>query len=145
MYDLLLVLHGLITVGLIGFILIQHGKGADMGASFGSGASSTVFGGRGSASFLTRATAILATGFFITSLILVYFTGEHITKKSVTENLPAQTVTTPTITTDLPNVSDSMSADVPPVTVTQDKVVETVTTPITTSMETISDPIPATQ
>lgn len=145
MYDLLLVLHGLITVGLIGLVLIQHGKGADMGASFGSGASSTVFGGRGSASFLTRATALLATGFFITSLILVYFTGEHIAKKSITENLPAQTVITPATTTDLPNVSDSMSADVPPVTATQDKVVETVTTPITTSMETISDPIPATQ
>ncbi len=131
MYDLLLILHGLIAVGLIGFVLIQHGKGADMGASFGSGASSTVFGGQGSASFLTRTTAFLATGFFITSLILAYFTGEHIEKKSVTEILPAQTVTT-SVTNDVPVISDPNALDVPTIAIDEKKVTETLTTPATT-------------
>ena len=70
---LLVVLHVLLAVGLIGLVLIQHGKGADAGAAFGSGASSTVFGARGAASFLSRATALLATLFFLTSLALAYF------------------------------------------------------------------------
>jgi preprotein translocase subunit SecG len=70
---LLVVLHVLVAVGVIGLVLIQHGKGADAGAAFGSGASSTVFGARGAASFLSRATALLATLFFLTSLALAYF------------------------------------------------------------------------
>lgn len=70
MEKVLLVVHVFIAVGLIGLVLIQHGKGADAGAAFGSGASSTVFGARGSASFLTRLTAILATLFFISSFVL---------------------------------------------------------------------------
>ncbi|MFE8032985.1 preprotein translocase subunit SecG, partial [Thiohalocapsa marina] len=57
-------------------ILIQHGKGADAGAAFGSGASATVFGAQGSGSFLTRTTAILATLFFITSIALAYFAAQ---------------------------------------------------------------------
>ena len=70
---LLVVLHVLLSVGLIGLVLMQHGKGADAGAAFGSGASATVFGARGAASFLSRATGILATLFFLTSLALAYF------------------------------------------------------------------------
>ncbi|MGD8743269.1 MAG: preprotein translocase subunit SecG [Granulosicoccaceae bacterium] len=70
MEKVLLVIHVFIAGGLIGLILIQHGKGADAGAAFGSGASSTVFGSRGSASFLTRLTGILATLFFISSFVL---------------------------------------------------------------------------
>ena len=62
----------MIAVAIIGLILLQQGKGADAGAAFGSGASGTVFGARGSASFLSRATAVLATLFFITSLSLAY-------------------------------------------------------------------------
>ncbi len=73
---LLTVLHLLLALGLIGLILIQHGKGADAGAAFGSGASATVFGARGSASFLTRTTAILATLFFLTSMALAYFAAQ---------------------------------------------------------------------
>jgi len=60
MHSLFLGLHILIALTLIGLILLQHGKGADVGAAFGSGASSTIFGARGSASFLSRATAVLA-------------------------------------------------------------------------------------
>jgi preprotein translocase subunit SecG len=69
---ILLVLQVLVAVGLIGLILIQHGKGADAGAAFGSGASSTVFGSQGSSSFLTKATAILAFVFLANSLSLAY-------------------------------------------------------------------------
>lgn len=72
----LTILHLLLALGLIGLILIQHGKGADAGAAFGSGASSTVFGSRGAASFLTRTTAIMATAFFLTSMALAYFAAQ---------------------------------------------------------------------
>lgn len=72
MYSILVVLEVLVSVALVGLILIQHGKGADAGAAFGSGASGTVFGSRGSANFLSRATAWLATVFFCLSLALAY-------------------------------------------------------------------------
>ena len=66
------VVHVLAALGLIGLILIQHGKGADAGASFGGGGSQTVFGSAGSANFLTRFTAVLAVVFFVTSLGLAW-------------------------------------------------------------------------
>jgi preprotein translocase subunit SecG len=69
-YEVLIVVYLIVALMLIGFVLIQQGKGADMGASFGSGGSNTVFGSTGSGNFLTRTTAILATLFFIISLIL---------------------------------------------------------------------------
>ncbi|MFM2484379.1 preprotein translocase subunit SecG [Celerinatantimonas yamalensis] len=70
MYNILLGVYLLVSLGLIGLVLIQQGKGADMGASFGSGASNTVFGSSGSGNFLTRSTAVLATLFFVISLAL---------------------------------------------------------------------------
>lgn len=72
MYTALVILQVLISLGLIGLILVQHGKGADAGAAFGSGASGTVFGSRGAANFLSRSTAWLAAGFFAVSLALAY-------------------------------------------------------------------------
>jgi preprotein translocase subunit SecG len=77
MQTILTVFHIFLAVGLIGLILIQHGKGADMGAAFGSGASGTVFGAKGSASFLTRTTALLATLFFVTSMVMAYFAAQR--------------------------------------------------------------------
>jgi preprotein translocase subunit SecG len=71
-HNVILVLHVLIAASLVGLVLLQQGKGADVGAAFGSGASSTVFGSQGSASFLTRTTGILAALFFVTSLSLAY-------------------------------------------------------------------------
>ncbi len=68
-----IVLHLLAAIAVIGLVLIQQGKGADAGASFGSGASATVFGSQGSGNFLSRMTAILATVFFVTSLGLAYY------------------------------------------------------------------------
>jgi preprotein translocase subunit SecG len=76
------VIHLLGALGVISLVLLQHGKGADAGASFGAGASGTVFGSQGSATFLSRVTAILAAAFFITSLALGFFAKE----KSVTAN-----------------------------------------------------------
>jgi len=70
---LTMIVHLFLAVGIIGLVLLQRGKGADAGAGFGSGASGTVFGARGSASFLSRTTAIFATLFFVTSLTLAYF------------------------------------------------------------------------
>jgi preprotein translocase subunit SecG len=81
----LTVVHILLTVSLIGLVLIQRGKGADIGAAFGSGASNTMFGSQGSASFLTRTTAVVATLFFVTSMSLTYMASQHIERKSVTE------------------------------------------------------------
>lgn len=72
MQTILLLIHVLIAIAVVGLVLLQHGKGADAGAAFGSGASQTVFGSQGSGSFLTRVTAILATVFFVTSLMLAY-------------------------------------------------------------------------
>jgi preprotein translocase subunit SecG len=74
---ILLVLQVLVAISLIGLILIQHGKGADAGAAFGSGASSTVFGSQGSSNFLTKATAILAFVFLANSLSLAYIASQR--------------------------------------------------------------------
>ncbi|MCY1263252.1 preprotein translocase, SecG subunit [compost metagenome] len=71
-----IVVHLVMALGLVALVLLQHGKGADAGASFGAGASATVFGSQGSATFLSRFTAILAAVFFITSLGLAYFAKE---------------------------------------------------------------------
>jgi len=92
LYQVVLVIHVVIAVSLIGLILIQHGKGADAGAAFGSGASATVFGSQGSASFLTRTTGILAAGFFITSLTLAYVIRQGEVPTSVLDAAPAPIV-----------------------------------------------------
>ncbi len=86
MQTILLLIHVMVAIALVALVLLQHGKGADAGAAFGSGASQTVFGSQGSGSFLTRATAILATVFFVTSLVLAYLTvGQATSSNSVTQ------------------------------------------------------------
>jgi len=96
------VLQVLLAIGLIGLVLIQHGKGADAGAAFGSGASATVFGSQGSGNFLSRSTAILAALFFINSLILAYFSTQISGPESVITSLPAKEAPAPAPATDLP-------------------------------------------
>ncbi len=76
MQAILLILHVLLAISLIVLVLIQHGRGADAGAAFGSGASSTVFGARGAGSFLTKATTLLAIGFFANSIALAYLSSK---------------------------------------------------------------------
>jgi preprotein translocase subunit SecG len=73
MHTILTVTQVFLSIGLIGLVLIQHGRGADAGAAFGSGASATVFGARGSGSFLSRATGIIAALFFLTSMAMAYY------------------------------------------------------------------------
>jgi preprotein translocase subunit SecG len=73
MQTLVLVLHILAAIGIVVLVLLQHGKGADMGAAFGSGSAGSLFGSAGAANFLSRTTAILAAIFFATSLGLTYF------------------------------------------------------------------------
>jgi preprotein translocase subunit SecG len=72
-----LIIHTLIAITIVVLVLIQRGKGASAGAAFGSGASGTVFGSRGSTSFFSRATGILATAFFATSLTLAYISSQQ--------------------------------------------------------------------
>lgn len=73
METLVWIVHLIVAVTLIGLVLMQHGKGADIGAAFGGGSSGSLFGSSGSANFLSRTTAVLATVFFLTSLSLGYF------------------------------------------------------------------------
>ncbi|HPE62384.1 MAG TPA: preprotein translocase subunit SecG [Thiolinea sp.] len=72
LYNLLLIVQIIVSIGIIVLVLMQHGKGADAGAAFGSGASGTVFGARGSGNFLSRTTAILATVFFVNCIALAW-------------------------------------------------------------------------
>lgn len=112
MQSLALVIHVVLAVGVVGLVLMQHGKGADAGAAFGSGASATVFGARGSASFLTRATTILATLFFLTSLFLFYLAAHRDGSVRSVTDVPGLVEEAPTEapadTSDLPGgVSDN--------------------------------------
>jgi preprotein translocase subunit SecG len=87
LFAIVLSVHVIVAALMIGLILIQHGKGADAGAAFGSGASGTVFGSQGSGSFLTRSTAILATLFFITSLTLAYLGANRTGTEDIVDRL----------------------------------------------------------
>ena len=87
MQTVILIIHVLLAVALIVLILVQHGKGADAGAAFGSGASSTVFGARGSTTFLTKLTTGIALIFFVTSISLAYIASNKTSEsKSLIEN-----------------------------------------------------------
>lgn len=88
--SILLVVQVLLSISLIVLILIQHGKGADAGAAFGSGASATVFGARGSGNFLSRATTIIAVLFFIVCLSLAYISSNRVAPDSVTGSVTVQ-------------------------------------------------------
>ena len=77
MQTIALVIHVFLALGVIGLVLIQHGKGAEAGAAFGSGASNTVFGSRGSGSFLTRMTTFFALAFFCTSMLLFFLASQR--------------------------------------------------------------------
>lgn len=115
LYSILVAIDVLLAIGIIGLILIQHGKGADVGAAFGSGASGTVFGAQGSASFLTRVTAILATLFFINSLALAYLASHRPVAESVINSVEQTTIENKIDkdSSDLPVSVDMPSSDVP--------------------------------
>ena len=101
--------HFFVSIGIIALVLMQRGKGADAGAAFGSGASGTVFGARGSSNFLSRATAVLATVFFVNSLALAYLTTQITGGDSIVET--QELVPTPNVES-TPAVDDDLG-DVP--------------------------------
>ena len=107
MQSILLGLHILAAIALISLILLQHGKGADVGAAFGSGASGTVFGSRGSASFLSRVTAVLAALFFANSMALAYLGTRAVDRSSVVERVQATEQVEP------PQVTEEETIEVP--------------------------------
>ena len=86
MQTLVLVLHIICAVGIVVLVLLQHGKGADMGAAFGSGSAGSLFGSAGASNFLSKTTAVLAAAFFVTSLGLTYLSAPSKTG-GVTESL----------------------------------------------------------
>lgn len=104
MSQLILVLHVLIAIAIIALVLMQHGRGADVGASFGSGSSNTMFGSAGSLPFLMKVTAILAALFFGTSILLSYLATHNARNEQMMAiqplpaktNSPAKTMTNPT-------------------------------------------------
>ncbi len=109
MESILVIVHLFLAIGLVGLILIQHGKGADMGAAFGSGASATVFGSRGASNFLSRTTGILAAVFFATSLTLAYFAMQTSEPETLMQDLPPAAVeerVAPLPPSDLPAVPE---------------------------------------
>jgi preprotein translocase subunit SecG len=105
MLTLILVVQLLSALAMIGLILIQHGKGADMGAAFGSGGSGSLFGATGSANFMSRTTAVLAAVFFVCTLALAYF--GNLTPTSSGSVLEGAGVTAPT------PVDNSPAAQIP--------------------------------
>ena len=92
---LILVLHIVAALGIVGLVLLQHGKGADVGAAFGSGSAGSVFGASGSANFLSRATAVLALVFFATSLGLTFLSTRKVDTGGVMLQQPAPAQTLP--------------------------------------------------
>ena len=97
MHSMVLIAHVLISASIIGLVLLQRGKGADAGAAFGSGASGTVFGARGSANFLSRTTGILAAAFFLTSLSLAFLGSRQQSIESLMDETAVGTDSTPSL------------------------------------------------
>ena len=105
--SILLVSQVILSISLIVLVLMQHGKGADAGAAFGSGASSTVFGSRGSGNFLSKATAIIATLFFIVCMALTYVASNRVGSDSASESVT-------TMQSDTNQVLGAEGSDLPP-------------------------------
>jgi len=134
---LLFVLQIIVAVSLIGFVLIQHGKGADAGAAFGSGASSTVFGSRGSGNFLTKTTTVLAAIFLGNSLLLGYLSSDIVRHKgSLLDTEPASVTQPQDVQQPAPPAEGSTAPAVPAETTTatapQDKPADVPALPATT-------------
>ncbi len=107
------VVHLLTAVALIGLVLIQHGKGADMGAAFGSGSAGSLFGSSGSANFLSRSTAVAAALFFVTSLSLTYLHSHPVRQQGVMDRVnPVVAPATP-VAPAADSAGDSRSGDIP--------------------------------
>jgi preprotein translocase subunit SecG len=118
LYSILVAIDVLLAISIIGLILIQHGKGANVGAAFGGGSSGTVFGSQGSASFLTRVTAVLVTLFFVNSLALAYLASNRPVAESVIDSIEQTEINTPA--TNLPEVESTTESEPSDVSATDD-------------------------
>jgi len=107
------VVHILTAVVLIGLVLMQHGKGADMGAAFGTGSAGSLFGSSGSANFLSRSTAVVATLFFVTSLSLTYIHSHPTQQQGLMDKVSPATVQTPPAMPAVDPADDSKARDIP--------------------------------
>ncbi|MCE2677049.1 MAG: preprotein translocase subunit SecG [Burkholderiaceae bacterium] len=113
--NLLLLVQVLSALGMIGLILVQHGKGADMGAAFGSGNSGSLFGATGGANFLSRSTAALAAVFFVCTLVLAYFGNLRPTDSgSLLERTPLPVTAPPSAGDNIPGSSSAPASSVAP-------------------------------
>jgi preprotein translocase subunit SecG len=110
---LMLIVHLLVAVAICGFVLLQHGKGADMGAAFGSGSSGSVFGAAGSANFLSRSTAVLATVFFASSLALTWYGATKSVPKDVMQEGVMGKLPAPAKATDVPASPSGLAGGAP--------------------------------
>lgn len=116
MYEILIVVYLVVAIALVGLVLIQQGKGSDMGASFGAGASATLFGSSGAGNFLTKSTTFLATMFFLISIFLGSLTANSVKQEDEWSNLApaeaAEQAAPVAADADVP-VADKPASDVP--------------------------------
>jgi len=112
LFTLIVALQVITAIVIIGLVLVQHGKGADMGAAFGSGASGSLFGATGSSSFLSRATGVAATIFFCTTLALAYLGNRHTAPSGgVMENLASPKVEAVPTTSSTPTATSRQNVE----------------------------------
>lgn len=113
MQQFILIIHVLVSIGVVALVLLQHGRGADAGAAFGGGSSGSIFGSRGPTTFLTRLTTIFVTVFFLTSLSLAWLSKQSVDTRSVVERVQpvvaeedviVEETTTDTSSGDLPDL-----------------------------------------
>ena len=116
-FQIILIIHVLLALGLVALVLMQHGKGADAGAAFGAGASGSVFGARGANSFMYKLTASVAFGFFATSLTLAYLATNENDANNEPTSIMEQTSSMPIAPSDVPMIApapaESDSSDIP--------------------------------
>lgn len=113
METLVWVVHVVTAVILVVLVLMQHGKGADMGAAFGTGSAGSLFGSSGSANFLSRSTAVAATIFFITSLTLTYLYSHTAAQQGVMDKVNSDTIKVVPAAPAVDHANDSKSQEIP--------------------------------
>jgi len=108
-FQVVLIIHVLLALGLVALILMQHGKGADAGAAFGAGSAGSVFGARGANSFIYKLTASVATGFFLTSLTLAYLATNEIKDADKPKSVMDTVAVQPSAPADVPMIDTKVS------------------------------------
>lgn len=138
MYQAIIVLHVLLGLGIIGFVMIQRGKGADAGAAFGSGGSGSVFGAQGASNFLSRTTAILATLFFSTSLGLAVLSGHQAEETDIMDKLSTEDAELP-IVQDNSEIVDVVEDSIPVIDSSASEQIQSIESTVTEQMNQVSD------